>query len=131
MHMYTSTPAHWPPVHRRICLHFVKNNAGSNHVSFSNQKDAKITLIYSTKHSGILVWHVWKTCIFESETTVWLICAVHNDGSVIMYCSMNRGGIKHYIVLTLKRRSKLPWISIIHNVRLLTYLRSPSITNFL
>ena len=30
-----------PPVHRRICLHFVKNNAGSNHVSFSNQKDTK------------------------------------------------------------------------------------------
>ena len=37
-----------------------------------------------------------KNSFFESETTVWLICAVHNDGSVIMYCSMNRG-----LVLTL------------------------------
>ena len=31
------------------------------------------------------------TLVYESETTVWSICAVHNDGSINNYCLLNRG----------------------------------------
>ena len=49
---------HLRQVQLTICLHFVFYKAGSTHVSFSNQKDAKITLItliYSSKRSEISV----------------------------------------------------------------------------
>ena len=106
----------WRRVQQTICLHFVLYKAGSN------QKDAKITLIHSSKRSGISVWYSWKTFFLNSETTVWSICVVHNDGSGIMYCLLNRG---YYSAMLTKDSDPAPFMIRIriYNTQKITLLR--------
>ena len=53
--------------------------AGSDHVSFRKQKDAKITLVYSNKFIGHISV-ILETPFYELETPIWSNFAVQNAG---------------------------------------------------
>ena len=77
-------------VHKRIYPRFVINKAGSDHDSFRNQEDAKITLINSSKRSGYISVLGLKYSFFET-TTIFSFFFSTKRGPVIMRRLMTRG----------------------------------------
>ena len=65
---------------------FQNKKADSDHVSFGNQKDAKITFLHTCKQEWVYQCHKIEELVL---TTVWSIFALQNAGQSLCTCLLN------------------------------------------